>query len=312
MRAWKERLGAFFFPAESDTWLATLRIGLALQIILYALSLRNDWHYLLAGGAEALASRDLSEKILSLESPLVPRLGWLVALGTRLGLLEGTILTITWTCLLLAGLGLLIGLFSRFSAIVAWFIHLGAAKSGGVLSYGVDNFMTIGLFYLMLSPLPDHYSLDQRWRKLRPKDGQLLGFFQRVLQLHLSVIYFFGGLTKCLGSGWWDGSNIWRALIRPPSNIVAPELLLHWKALLPIAGISICLLETGYPVFIWHKRTRKIWLACICAMHVAIGITMGMYLFALIMIVLNAAAFGPNFISRPAEKVSVREQETVR
>ena len=100
MRAWKERLGAFFFPAESDTWLATLRIGLALQIILYALSLRNDWHYLLAGGAEALASRDLSEKILSLESPLIPRLGWLVALGTRLGLLEGTILTITWTCLL--------------------------------------------------------------------------------------------------------------------------------------------------------------------------------------------------------------------
>ena len=293
MRAWKERVAAFFFPTESDAWLAILRIGLALQIILYVLSLRNDWHYLLAGGAEALASRDLSEKILSLESPLIPRLGWLVALGSRFGLPEATILTITWTCLLLAGLGLLIGLFSRFSAIVAWFIHLGAAKSGGVLSYGVDNFMTIGLFYLMLSPLPDQYSLDQRWRKLRPKDGQLLGFFQRVLQLHLSVIYFFGGLTKCLGSGWWDGTNIWRALIRPPSHIVAPELLLHWKALLPIAGISICLLETGYPVFIWHKRTRKIWLACICAMHVAIGITMGMYLFALIMIVLNAAAFGP-------------------
>ena len=91
MRAWKERVAAFFFPTESDAWLAILRIGLALQIILYVLSLRNDWHYLLAGGAEALASRDLSEKILSLESPLIPRLGWLVALGTRLGLLEGLV-----------------------------------------------------------------------------------------------------------------------------------------------------------------------------------------------------------------------------
>jgi hypothetical protein len=30
-------------------------------------------------------------------------------------------------------------------------------------------------------------------------------------------------------------------------------------------------------------------------MHVAIGLTMGMYLFALIMIVLNLAAFGPDF-----------------
>ena len=103
-------------------------------------------------------------------------------------------------------------------------------------------------------------------------------------------------------------ANIWRALIRPPSNIVAPELLLHWKALLPIAGISICLLETGYPFFIWHKRTRKIWLACICAMHVAIGITMGMYLFALIMIVLNVAAFGPHLGAGQGEKIAFPRQ----
>jgi hypothetical protein len=30
-------------------------------------------------------------------------------------------------------------------------------------------------------------------------------------------------------------------------------------------------------------------------MHVAIGLTMGMYLFALVMIVLNVAAFGPRW-----------------
>jgi len=33
-------------------------------------------------------------------------------------------------------------------------------------------------------------------------------------------------------------------------------------------------------------------------MHVAIGLTMGMYLFALVMIVLNVAAFGPEFSFR--------------
>ena len=43
------------------------------------------------------------------------------------------------------------------------------------------------------------------------------------------------------------------------------------------------------------KKTRFIWLVCIVAMHIAIGLTMGMYLFALIMIVLNLAAFGPDF-----------------
>jgi hypothetical protein len=156
--------------------------------------------------------------------------------------------------------------------------------------------MTIGLFYLMLSPLPDRYSLDWQLRGMRPKNPQLLGFWHRVLQLHLCVIYFFSGSTKCLGSGWWNGSSLWRTLIRPPFNVIDPEMLVRWKYLFPVAAISIWVLEIGYPFLIWSSKTRKIWLICICALHAGIGLTMGMYLFALIMIILNMAAFGPGLI----------------
>jgi hypothetical protein len=293
MAQWKERLRVFLFPPETDRWLALFRIGLGLQVLLYALSLRADWNDLFAGPGEGLIGRQLPEALLSTESSLVPRLGWIVTLAARTGLPESTSLSIAWWVLLFAGGCLVIGLFSRESAILGWFVHLCAAESGGFISYGVDNFMTIGLFYLMLSPLPDRYSLDQRWRKLPSKNQRLLAFFRRVLQVHLCLIYFFGGLAKCLGSGWWDGSNLWRALIRPPFNLIAPEILIRLKYLFPIAGIVICLLEISYPVFIWNRRTRAIWLMAICAMHVAIGLTMGMHLFASIMVVLNIAAFGP-------------------
>ncbi len=263
LSAWRERLIDFFFPAESDTWLAVLRIGLGLQVVLYALSLRDDWNYLLAGTGRGLISRNLGEAILSLESHLIPRLGWFVALGTQVDLREETVLSVAWICLFAVGCSLLLGVACRFSAILAWSLHLCAAKSGGFVSYGVDNFMTIGLFYLMLSPLPDRYSLDWRLRKSRAKDpqwsrrapgdmdgralrpsereraSQLLGFWRRVLQLHLCLIYFFSGLTKCLGSGWWDGSNMWRALIRPPFNIINPEILAGWKYLFPAAGVYL-------------------------------------------------------------------------
>jgi hypothetical protein len=293
MEQWRERLGAFLFPAETDRWIIYLRVGLGLQVILYTLSLRADWNFLFGGTEVGLNGRAFSEALLSTESPFVPRLGWLVTLGSHVGLSEWAVLSVTWWLLLCAACGLLAGFFSRSSAIVAWFLHLCAAKSGGLVSYGVDQFMTIGLFYLMLSPLPDRYSLDH-WLRTRPlKHPELLGFWRRVLQLHLCLIYFFGGLAKCLGSGWWDGSNIWRALIRPPFNIIPPEILVCWKYFLPVAGISICLIETGYPFFIWLKKTRLVWLVAIIAMHVAIGVTMGMYLFALIMIILNVAAFGP-------------------
>ena len=308
MQVSRERLLGFLFTAGTDNWLAVLRVGLGFQVTFYSLSLRNDWNYLLSGTASGLVTRNLAEALLSLESHFVPRLGWLVALATHVGLREETVLSLAWLCLVAAGCGLIVGLASRLSAILAWFFHLCVAKSGGFVSYGVDNFMTIGLFYLMLSPLPDRYSLDWRVRELQPKNPQLLGFWRRVLQLHLCVIYFFSGLTKSLGTGWWDGSSVWRALIRPPFNVIDPEILVRWNYLFPVAGIFVCILELGYSFFIWNDKTRKIWLICICGMHFAIGVTMGMYLFALIMIVLNVAAFGQGLIGDSAKQLFVRRR----
>ena len=286
------RLQAFLFPPETDKWLTVFRIGLGLQVVVYALFLKSDWHYLFASTGKGLVSRQLGEAITAFDSPLIPKLGWLVTLGGYAHIGEEAVLSVAWACLLCMGLLLLLGLFCRPAAIIAWFLHLCAAESGGLFAYGADNFMTMGLFYLMLSPLPDHYSFDQWLVKTKPKDPQLLGFWRRVLQVHLCFVYFFGGLAKCLGSGWWDGSNLWRSLTRPPFNTISPDVLVRFKYALPILGISICLIEVGYPIFIWMKKTRFFWLFCVLAMHVAIGLTMGLYLFALVMIVLNLAAFG--------------------
>ena len=283
-----------FWRPETDDWLAVLRIGLGLQVSGFCLSLGRDWIYLFGGKqSDGLNSGALSEAMLSLDSPLVPRMGWLLSLFDHFGLSEKAILFSVWAVLLISGLAVMAGLFCRESAVLAWFLHLCSVKGSSLLSYGVDNFMTIGLFYLMISPLPDRFSLDWRWRKVPPKPAELLGFFRRVLQIHLCLIYFFSGLTKCLGGGWWNGSNLWRILIRPPFNSFSPELLIKWKALFPIGGIAICVLETGYPFLIWGRKTGRIWLVGICAMHLMIGLAMGMYLFALVMIILNLAAFGP-------------------
>ena len=292
LRRWREQLMEFLFPPETDKWLAVLRIGPGLQVAVYALFLRSDWHHLFASTGKGLVSRQLGEAITSFDSPLIPKLGWLVALGGSVNIGEETVLSIAWAVLLCMGCFLLLGLFCRPAAIIAWFLHLCAAESGGLLAYGADNFMTTGLFYLMLSPLPDRYAFDHWLIKTKPKDPQLLGFWRRVLQVHLCFVYFFGGLAKCLGSGWWNGSNLWRSLTRPPFNIIEPDILIRFKYVLPVLGISLCLIELTYVFFIWRKKTRLVWLVCILGMHIAIGLTMGMYLFALVMIVLNLAAFG--------------------
>ena len=165
-RGWQRFLG-FLFPSESDTWLTVFRIGLGLQVTLYALFQRSDGHYLFTSSGKGLVGRELGEAITSFESPLIPRFGWLIAVGRNLNMSEQTALTVAWVALLSAGCLLLFELFSRPAAIIAWFVHLCAGESGGLLAYGADNFMTTALFYLMLPLLSGRYSFDSLGSKTK-------------------------------------------------------------------------------------------------------------------------------------------------
>jgi hypothetical protein len=84
-----------------------------------------------------------------------------------------------------------------------------------------------------------------------------------------------------------------------------------WKYLFPVAGAFICVLESGYPFFVWNNKTRRTGLFCICVMHVGIGLTIGMYLIALIIIILNVAAFGLGLIRTEHARISLRPQEVI-
>src|SRR2546430_15213039 len=122
MESWRRRLTRFLFPTESDYWLVVLRIGLGLQVLLYALSLRSDWNYLFAGTDGGMNARALSEGLLSSQSPLVPRLGWLVTIGSAAGLSERGVLFLSWWFFGCAAAGLLGGFLLRSSAMTAWVI----------------------------------------------------------------------------------------------------------------------------------------------------------------------------------------------
>src|SRR5438093_12503550 len=79
-----DALRRFLFVPQSITWLTVLRVGLGLHVLFYAMSLRADWIGLLTREDQGLIRRDLMEAVLSSESPLIPRIGWIVDAGALL------------------------------------------------------------------------------------------------------------------------------------------------------------------------------------------------------------------------------------
>jgi len=103
---------------------------MGLQVVVYALFLRRDWHSLFSTTGKGLVSRELGEAMVSFDSPLIPKLGWLVAFGRHLGLGEETVLSIAWACLLCMGCCLLVGLFCRAAAMSG---HANGGSRGALM-----------------------------------------------------------------------------------------------------------------------------------------------------------------------------------
>ena len=81
MQFFRNRAVELLFPAECDAWLAVLRFGLGLQVVVYCLSLHRDWTYLFAGKGNSLISRELQRRFSLLTVRLFRDLDGLRRLG---------------------------------------------------------------------------------------------------------------------------------------------------------------------------------------------------------------------------------------
>lgn len=179
---------------------------------------------------------------------------------------------------------LFIGFLTRYTAFLAIILQLLIFKSFPHFNYGYENFLTMSFFYCAAFPTGKYLSVDAKLFKYEP----VVKFnYQRVLQIHLCMVYFFSGVAKSLDVKWWNGNSLWSALASVDNHYfsIPPVILL-------LTGIGTVLLELSYPLLVLYKPTRKYTIAAIIIMHISIGLIMELYAFAALMIVWNVAAFG--------------------
>lgn len=288
-----QKIDQFLFAPGSGKVLAFFRIAIALFCILKFFSFYGD--LLNIFGSQGYVKGDVAAILLA---DFMPRVSWFTHTVAAWGIGEVNAIY----CLFFLFIGVLIlmccGFQTRLMAILALFIHLMFFNSGRMFMYGVDYFTTSALFYCTIMPVGKYYSIDNFLRHRLQNPSPVSIFCIRVLQIHLCLVYFFGGFSKTLGVHWWNGEAIWRAISIPGFY----QLDMSWLATVPwlslVLSRMVMLVELSYPVLIWFRKTRLIVLLLVGSMHLGIGIAMGLHYFAALMILLNITAFGWPYIEK--------------
>lgn len=283
----RHALSAFLFTPATARPLAALRMGLAFVLLAQVVVLHTelvDWF-----GRDGLFPGDLARAFGPSFGPRTDDLlAWLSPLG--LGEMDG--IRVIGAVYVAALVLLALGLFTPLAALLAWFLHWTLMNSAAPLVYGVDRYAHIFLFYLIWIPAGRVASLDARLFRVAqaPTAGARLGL--RILQIHMCISYFASGIEKSTGIDWWDGELLFRAFSLPDYRYVDMAWLAAVPALSQLACWATLAVETGYCVFIWPRRTRRLWLAAILGLHLGIAVFLGLHFFGAIMCVLNVALFG--------------------
>ncbi len=297
---------AFFFTPADPTALGLIRVGTGLLAFWSLLVLGLDLHDYFGSDGWAAPS--------AIQTPpgslfwsfwfLVPdgglRLAWLA-------------------CLLVLALYTL-GLFSRWTAVLAWVIVVSTVRRLPVALYGFDQVLSpLALYLAVTGSGGQAVSLDRffrRWRQARraaaapvaigsatgvgrrvspdepaePRPTVSANLALRLIQLHLLVIYGMAGLGKLQGPSWWNGMALWGTMTAGEFVALDFTPMARWPMVIYALTHASLALELLYPILVWIRITRPLMLAGMAGLHLGIAVmSPGLSEFTLAMLAANLA-----------------------
>jgi hypothetical protein len=182
---------------------------------------------------------------------------------------------------------LLLGLCSRLAAAAAWALSQSFLALNPYAHNAGDTVRTIILLYLIVAPCGAVWSLDRWLRRNRPAGPVFVHPWPLCLLLvQMAVIYFNNGVHKLIGPQWRAGSSLY--------YVLGDLTLTRWSyGELPLPFVVTQLLtwgvlvwELAFPLLVFLPSTRTVTLFLGVLLHVGIGLSMELGVFALYMLCL--------------------------
>jgi hypothetical protein len=217
------------------------------------------------------------------------------------GAKPSALLLLAWLDLLCGAL-LLVGLFGRLPAILAWLVTASILGGPSTVSGGSDLLLGAGLFTLALADCTRTMSLDCRLRTGSFSSADLVPAFPRIIALvQLTVMYGATGLQKLVSTAWLpaDGFSSLYQVLQSPQWARFPQLIedthgaLVWPAALATA--TTLLFELTFPIVLFAQRLRPIYAVFGLFLHLGIWVTMDVGAFSLLSLAFYPALFPSGF-----------------
>ncbi|WP_152051215.1 DCC1-like thiol-disulfide oxidoreductase family protein [Tautonia marina] len=307
-RATADGWNAFLFRPADPTPVGLIRLGLGLLLLWNYAILGLDLHAFLGSGGWA------DPEVLGFFRNL-ERDRWSWSLWS---IVPDAMLVPAYVGCLVVLLLFTVGLWSRTTAVLTWLIVVSTVRRTPVMVFGFDQAASMLLLYLAVTGASGRaVSLDRFFERLkgtreavnrgrsatplecpvgdgRPKASIPANLCLRLIQVHLCIIYGLAGLAKLQHPIWWEGFAFMSLLGYAEFRPVDLTWLARWPMVLMLFSHGALWLEILYPVLVWVKRLRPLVISLTIALHLGIAVTMGLYEFALAMIVANMA-----FVSGP-------------
>src|SRR3954447_26633220 len=152
-----------------------------------------------------------------------------------------------------------VGLWTRVTSVLALIVAISFVHRVPAALFGLDQINAMLTLYLALGPSGRALSLDRllatrRGAPASPATPSVsANLAQRLIQVHMCVIYFFAAISKLQGPAWWDGEAMWRAF----ANLEYQSADMTWLAWHPwlinlVTHLSV-LWEISFCVLIWKR-----------------------------------------------------------
>jgi hypothetical protein len=207
------------------------------------------------------------------------------------------------------------GWMTRVTSILAFIITVSYVHRVPSALFGLDQINGMLALYLAIGPSGAALSVD-RWLSRRSAsrktaDGELpawrpapssgANLSLRLIQVHMCVIYFFAGITKLQGPAWWTGEAMWMAFANLEYQTYDMIWLADYPRLVDLMTHTVVTWEITFAALIWIRLLRPLVLAGAVALHVGIGVCMGMWTFGLVMLIGCTAFLPPALGKAPAD-----------